>query len=261
MKKTSLFVLCVCLLALPACETFDGMREDFKSLSVSDSAMKPSANPENLLDDGCPKAEAVKELATFTEFSNLDKPTPQGLVSHVQIGQLQSACEYSGQSVTVDLKLAFEGSIGPAGRASAGDTPFFSYPFFVAVTGPSGGILAKEVFAASVTYPPGQDYQTYSEDLRQIIPIPNKTTGAKYKVLVGFQISPSQLAFNRAVMKRREEAAEKAAEETPPATAPLAKAESPAAVSPASGSSVTAPPPPDTQGPVSLVPPDSKRNP
>jgi hypothetical protein len=29
------------------------------------------------------------------------------------------------------------------------------------------------------------------------LPIPGKVTGADYRILVGFQLSPSELAFNR----------------------------------------------------------------
>ena len=93
--------------------------------------------------------------------------------------------------------MDFAGTLGPQARAASGQKPFFSHPFFVAITSDNGDILAKEIFAASLTYPAGADSQTYTERLRQVIPIDNRDRGANYKVLVGFQLTPDQLAYNR----------------------------------------------------------------
>lgn len=245
-----LIALGACLLALSACQTLDNAVEDLKSVDM-DAVTKPTGNiAENLLESGCPSAEAVPELAKYNEFKDLKKPSMDNLVSYAQIGQIQSKCEYGPQSVTIDVKLAFEGVVGAAGRA--GGTPSFSYPFFVAVTSPSGTILAKEVFAANMAYGPGQDRQVYNESMRQIIPIANKDAGSKYKVLVGFQLTKEQLEYNRAVIKREleakkaqekaekeaaaraKEAAEKQAEGTPRVVAPItAPAPAPVTITPA----------------------------
>jgi hypothetical protein len=110
--------------------------------------------------------------------------------------------------VTVDLKVFFEGTLGPMGQAAP--QPTVSYPFFVAVTSPSGAILAKEVFSAPMTYSAGGQ-ETYVETMRQIIPIPNKEAGDHFKVLAGFQLSQDQLNYNRAVIASEEAAAKERA--------------------------------------------------
>jgi hypothetical protein len=122
------------------------------------------------------------------------------LITQVSIGLAGRACQYNLKSVTVDLKVNFDGRLGagsdPAQRA------YFSLPFFVAVMEPGGNILAKEVFAATLAYPSGAQKQTYTENLRQIIPIANTARGPRYKVKIGFQLSPDQLKYNRAAIKR-----------------------------------------------------------
>ena len=126
------------------------------------------------------------------------------------MSESQSTCTYNDRSVTVDLKLAFDGNLGPKGRKTSKDKPFFSYPFFVAVTSPSGKILAKEIFAASMTYDAGQNEQIYFETLRQIIPTDNRSQGAGYKVMIGFQLAEKQLDYNRKIIEADRIAAEKA---------------------------------------------------
>jgi hypothetical protein len=169
---------------------------------------------EFLLNGDCPQVEVVGELSSFSEYADMSNTQPGSLVSQVIIARAQNSCEYSPKSVTIDLKLDFAGVLGPQGRA-LGERPFFSYPFFVAVTGPRGAILAKEVFAATMTYEPGQDQQSYHESLRQIIPMPDRAKGKNHKVLIGFQLTPEQLEFNRAVIRQRQAEADalKAAQE------------------------------------------------
>ncbi len=191
-----------CVLGLAACtNTINGFVEDIKFHDWMANAGPPGSTSENLLADGCPKTDVVPDLGSFTEFTDNTKPGARNLVSTARISAIESKCQYSSQSVTVDIRLAFDGTLGPAGRSGAGGgNPTFSYPFFVAVTSPAGTILAKEVFAANMMYNTGTDTQTYSETMRQIIPVPSKQAGGHYKILAGFQLAPEQLNYNRAVI-------------------------------------------------------------
>ncbi|MGB4056779.1 MAG: hypothetical protein WBK77_01705 [Alphaproteobacteria bacterium] len=204
MKKPYQYALIACVLTLGACNTVDGLVEDVKFNDWFANSGRAASGSESLLADGCPQTEIVAELGTLNEFTDNAKPGSKNLVSNAHIAKVDAKCAFSSQSVTLDLKLTIDGTLGPAGHKNA--KPSFTYPYFVAVTSPIGTILAKEVFTASLAYDAGMDNQTYTETMRQIIPIPNKDAAAKYKVLIGFQLTPEQLAYNRAV-----EAAEKAA--------------------------------------------------
>ena len=71
----------------------------------------------------------------------------------------------------------------------------FSYPYFVAVTDEDGKILAKEIFAASVSYSSEQETIKQIETINQLLP---KTRDASdYTVLLGFQLNEEQLIYNR----------------------------------------------------------------
>ncbi|MCB9983280.1 MAG: hypothetical protein H6861_06370 [Rhodospirillales bacterium] len=212
MKPLRFFVLSMCFIGLSACQTWDGMVKDFESIELPALNNATTRSAENLVYSGdCPAVDAVEELQSLSEFTDINNQSDDNLVAKVDITNLQSACSYDERSVTIDVRTDFVGTLGTQGRAPAS----FSYPFFVAITSAGGEILAKEVFAAQVNYDAGQTTYSYTEKLRQIIPIETKARGSHYKVLVGFQLTPDQLAYNRKMIAERiaAEKAQKEAEE------------------------------------------------
>ena len=221
MKYLRYSLLGLCLIGLSACQTWEGVMKDFESINIPALDGFSPTNNDTVTDKlvytgGCPAVEAVEELSSLSEFTDASNQTDYNLIAKIDIAKIQNSCSYDKNAVTIDLSMDFLGTLGPTGRASSGGKPFFSYPFFVAVTSASGDILAKEIFAASMTYSPGQSTQTYTEKLRQIIPVESRDTGASYKVLVGFQLTPDQLAYNRKILQeealRREAEAHKPSE-------------------------------------------------
>ena len=208
MKPLRFFALGICFLGLSACQTFDGVVKDLESIKLPALKNSTATSAQQLVYSGnCPSVEAVPELQSLSEFTEITDQSDYNLISSVEITNMQSACNYDERAVTIDLSMNFSGELGPQGKAPGS----FSYPFFVAITSARGEILAKEIFAASLNYEPGQTTKLYSEKLRQIIPIENKDHGARYKVLVGFQLTPDQLTFNRKAIA--DEIAQKEAEE------------------------------------------------
>lgn len=205
----------VCLLSLTACETVEGLKEDIASIDFSNlgtaASVKQQEKQSNFLVDGnCPEVNIVDELSMLNEFSAGNTTKSSNLISSVRMNEAQSTCEFGERSVTVDLKLAFDGMLGAKGRSTSKEKPFFSYPFFVAVTSPSGKILAKEIFAASMTYDVGETEQRYFETLRQIIPADSRAQGSRYKIMIGFQLAEKQLTYNRRILEDERLAAEQA---------------------------------------------------
>lgn len=188
-------------LLLAGCQTMNGIVKDvnntFGSMRSSASASSTSATP--VIDDKCPRIEIVDELSSFSEFTS-DTMSQSNLVSRVDLNQVESSCSIKSGQVTLDLKLAFNGTLGPKAKLRNNDKPFFSYPFFIAVTNDKGVILAKEVFAASMTYERNENEHTYYENLRQIIPITSYAEAKQFTVMIGFQLTNEQLKYNRKYM-------------------------------------------------------------
>jgi hypothetical protein len=186
------------VLALAGCQAADGLMRDLSSVNVPGvSGDRPAkGSSEYFIDSDCPSIEIVPELTALSEFAPEGSTDPRKLLSHVVLTETRGSCTYKNNSVTVELTMTFEGTLGPAGK-QAEKTAFFAYPFFVAVVDSGGDILAKEVFAASIGYENGADTQIHKETIRQIIPIVSRSDGRRHKIMTGFQLTPEQLAYNR----------------------------------------------------------------
>jgi len=199
MKLLNIFICCFALIGLNACQTLDALQSDVYDLS---QGTVPVANvvtgsSERLLANPCPQVEIVDDLSSISDFTSPKRQKKDSLISRVDIKSAESTCKLASKSAIVDLKVMFNGLLGQKGRAKSTGKPFFSYPFFIAVTSPSGQVMAKEIFAASLTYDTNENTHLYSENLRQIIPITSKKHANQYRILIGFQVTPDQLAYNR----------------------------------------------------------------
>lgn len=194
-----LLLTLLALLTLPGCaETVDGMVDDVnRGLEIGRAEARGLKGSDRLLTDSCPSIQIVDDLGSLSDFTDEHRMILENMLAEMKIQKGKSGCELANSSATVDMTLKFIGTLGPKARQRPSDKPFLTYPFFVAVTGPNGKIMAKEVFAVSMSFEPGETTRTHTEYLRQIIPIKGPDVAFQYQVLVGFQLSPEQLAYNR----------------------------------------------------------------
>lgn len=196
---TRLLMALLLILILPGCaETVDGMVDDVnRGLEIGRAEARGLKGSDRLLTDSCPAIQIVDDLGTLSDFTDENRMILENMITEIKIQKGKSGCELANSSATVDMTLKFVGTLGQKARQKPSDKPFLTYPFFVAVTGPNGKIMAKEVFAISMSFEPGETTRTHTEYLRQIIPIKGPEVAFQYQVLVGFQLSPEQLAYNR----------------------------------------------------------------
>jgi hypothetical protein len=131
------------------------------------------------------------------EFYNPDKATDASKISEVTITDVKNVCRIENGALVMQIDLSLEGKTGPKARVKSTDKPSFAYPYFVAVTDPQGNVLSKEIFAASVAYRADQKELKQIESIFQNMPFPDSTIGQSYSVIVGFQLTPEQLAYNQ----------------------------------------------------------------
>ncbi len=145
----------------------------------------------------CPDVRIVSDLNQVHQF-NGGKADPLESVSSIRLQDIAEDCWIGAKNISVEITLAFEGVLGPKGKARETDKPSFAYPYFVAITNAQGNIVAKEVFAVTLTYDDGKTEDTKIEKVRQVIPIA-PTDMKNYKILVGFQLNDEELAYNRTI--------------------------------------------------------------
>jgi hypothetical protein len=141
----------------------------------------------------CPVAAALYEadrIVVFQGSSTLDNVAYSAAITNVR-----STCRYFGdepirQVVDIDL----EAGLGPAGEPGEKELPIF-----VAVTRAGQVVLERETFNISVDLERRGRRIALTEEIDSItIPRAEETTsGTNFEIVVGFALSPQQLAFNR----------------------------------------------------------------
>lgn len=105
-------------------------------------------------------------------------------------------CRYVGDNpITMNLRVDMALGRGPA---AGGDR--HTYRYWVAVARRDIAPIFKQYYEVDVDFPGGADRVNVSQEIKEItIPRANATTsGVNFEILVGFDLTPEQLAFNRA---------------------------------------------------------------
>jgi hypothetical protein len=145
----------------------------------------------------CPRVGIVRDVAEITQF----RPGGRGQPDVEARGALtkgEGDCEYGSGGVTVNASVLLKAERGPALK---GNTATFRY--FVAIVAPGQNEpSAKSEFETVVEFKPGQTTAGSREELAQKIPLPKNANAKDWGVFFGFQLTPEQLDYNRALLKR-----------------------------------------------------------
>jgi hypothetical protein len=71
------------------------------------------------------------------------------------------------------------------------------FTYFVAIADGQQNILSKQDFTLQVEFAARQNQVRISEALKETLPLRNPKTGSYYSIIVGLQLTPEQLEFNR----------------------------------------------------------------
>ncbi len=142
----------------------------------------------------CPFVKVLYDAARYQEFKD-NKESTQAAQWTGEINGIASDCAYKGTDpIKVAMDISF--SLG-RGDAAVGQSKVYHY--WIAVTEKDRTVLAKQEFELPVTFADGEpkiDVNTRIEDI--VIPRANITVaGSNFEVLVGFDVTPQMVEFNR----------------------------------------------------------------
>ena len=142
----------------------------------------------------CPYVKVLYDAARYVELK--DKREAAAAVGYTgEIQGLSSSCQYKGEEpIRVEMEVLFGLGKGPQAPASSK-----TYRYWVAVTDRNQEVIAKEYFNLPVTFPAGADRALVTDKVYGIsIPRARATvSGSNFEVLVGFDVTPEMVAFNR----------------------------------------------------------------
>ena len=145
----------------------------------------------------CPGVAVLHEAQSITQF----KPGPGRDLIDVrfegEIGEVGVSCSYDDGTVDMILDFQLRASRGPAAESRSAE-----FEYFVAVIERGDHILAKETFASRIDFPANVNRAAVLEELGPRVPIKAGTTSLDYSILIGFQLSPEELEYNRLKLGR-----------------------------------------------------------
>lgn len=155
----------------------------------------------------CPPVRVLYDASRFVQVFGSERFENIGYTG--EINGTQSSCRYIGND-PITVELAVDMAFGKGPRAAERTT---TITYWVAVTqivrstdAATGqvltadiGPLAKQRFTQTVTFPEGADRVVLTTDVTTVtIPRANeRISGSNFEVLVGFELTPEQLQFNR----------------------------------------------------------------
>lgn len=141
----------------------------------------------------CPVAAALYDASRLVEVDGAERHEAVGFTGIVE--GVKGFCRYVGPNpITMELEIDFALGRGPA---ATGDKR--TYQYFVTVTRRDRTVLAKETFSFDARWKRDETEIRHRETITGIV-IPRATetvSGTNFEVLVGFELTPEQLAFNR----------------------------------------------------------------
>ncbi|HJP22499.1 MAG: hypothetical protein QF546_08495 [Alphaproteobacteria bacterium] len=142
----------------------------------------------------CPSIMLLGEAERLTQFKEGEGRDLIDVRYEATLSNLTLQCVFKEGRVEVIASFDLVATRGPAARGRIGE-----FPFFVAVTGPGpgDGIMAKEVFSSRLEFGPNRRRAGVVEQIEEIIPLAEGQKAEDFEVLIGFQLAPDQLEYNR----------------------------------------------------------------
>lgn len=170
-----------------------GMLASCQSVSNVLDSPEPNIGP-------CPSALSLYDAHRLVELDG-EEIDYESVGFTAEILGVRSFCSYYGERpILANLEIDMGFGRGPAARGNA-----HTYEYFVAVTRRDMAVIHKETFPVRVEFEAGEDRVYLTEEI-EAISIPRAeegTSGVNFEIIVGYELTPEQIAFNRSGQRFR----------------------------------------------------------
>ncbi len=143
----------------------------------------------------CPVGRVVGDAAQVTRFRAGGGMTANDVALNVTLAPPKVSCDYDPDEHTAELKAQFPITLHAGPAATTGDQDF---TYFVAVVdGNTNAILSRKDYRIPLSLA-GLQTAVYAEEVENLeLTVARGKMPADYRVLVGFVLTPAELAYNR----------------------------------------------------------------
>lgn len=142
----------------------------------------------------CPRAFSLYDAARIVEFRG-EAQSFENVGFTGEIDKVRSFCRYVGDNpITGDVEITFNLGRGPAAEGQSEAL----YQYWVAITRKNIAVIDKQTFPLQVSFPEGVDRLTITKEVSDftIARATDTTSGENFEIIVGFEVTPEQRAFN-----------------------------------------------------------------
>jgi hypothetical protein len=156
-------------------------------------------NPVDNAQAACPRIAILAEGADLTRFRpGAGRGDLTAMVADARIAGFDATCDYAGRARTalnVRVTPRFQAERGPAAEGRALDLPWF-----VALTDAAdSAVLDRQSFATRIAFGPNVARTNVTgQTARLTMPLGEGRSAATYTVRLSLQLTPEELALNRA---------------------------------------------------------------
>lgn len=204
MKFRALAVLSLCLLALSGCSQSRGRTVELPG-GVLPEEQQRTQRPPNFFDrllgtddrpnvGPCPLMGVLYDNARMVDFAAPGQERYANIEYTAEMQSIRGLCRYVDDdpiTMSIDIDMAF-------GRGPAATSDRQTYRYWVAVTRRGIAPIEKAYFDVDVRF--GNDSVVRRTEQIERIVIPRATpdlSGENFEILVGFELTPEQVQFNR----------------------------------------------------------------
>lgn len=148
----------------------------------------------------CPSALSLYDAHRVVEFTG-DEVVYGNIGYTGEILAVRSLCSYYGERpILANLEIDMGFGRGPAAVGTEN-----TYDYFVAITRRDRAVIHKESFPVRVRFREGEDrvFMTETIDAISIPRATPDTSGQNFEILVGFELTEEQIAYNRSGQRFR----------------------------------------------------------
>ncbi|MFP3942485.1 MAG: hypothetical protein ACLFWF_01235 [Alphaproteobacteria bacterium] len=139
----------------------------------------------------CPGVGVLAEASQLVQFTSSESEVSD-VVFRAEMVNAAASCELDDDFVDVALGVQVHAVRG------AGKADIYPARYFVAVVDANERILARETFSLPITFEKGQQQAVLRDSVDEVhIPLESEGAGATYQVIVGFELTPDQVTYNR----------------------------------------------------------------
>ena len=139
----------------------------------------------------CPTVAFVDGLDRMILFRDTSSKEASNISVISQFSSLSAKCSFSDDGANIETSFLIKSSMNDVTKDTV-----VGINYFAAAVAPDGRVLTKENFDLEIPFSKKNTDVTQEQIINPFFPRKTSNNFASYKLLIGFQLSKSQVAFN-----------------------------------------------------------------